>query len=216
MSASLLDTLPLPQRLALSYAPRRSRAATLALLAFDARLGHALRQANEPIMVQMRLAWWRDQLKLEPSARERSDELVCALDLLDTQREALAALIDGWELLLTDDFDLSAAGAYIFARAQALLGLACVIQAPDSADRVLSAGQSWALADLAASLGNPAEKAAVLGLAPERKVERLSRSLRPLAVLEAMALRSLANGGRALLDGPGSALAAMRLGLLGR
>ncbi len=216
MSASLIDTLPLPQRLALTYAPGKARSATLALFALDTRLGQALRQTNEPIMAQMRLAWWRDQLKLEPQARERSDELVCLLDMLDTQREALSALVDGWELLLTEDFAESAAGAFASARAQALLGLARIVEAPDAPEEVLLAGQTWALADLAASLSNSAERAATLSIAPREQVRRLSRRLRPLAVLNALARRSLTAEGNGLLESPGSALLAMRVGLLGR
>jgi len=216
MSASLIDILPLPQRLALAYAPSKARSETLALLAFDARLGQALRQANEPIMAQLRLAWWRDQLKLEPSARERSDELLCALDLLDAQRDALSALVDGWELLLTETFSEAAAGAFVTARAQALLGLARIIEAPDSPEDVLLAGQNWALADLAASLSNPLERAAAIGIAPQEQTRRLSRHLRPLALLDRLGRRSLAAGGVPLLNSRGSALLAIRVGLIGR
>jgi phytoene synthase len=216
MSASLIDTLPLPQRLALTYAPGKARNETLALFAFDARLGQALRQANEPIMAQMRLAWWRDQLKLEPLARERSDELVRALDLLDTQRHALSALVDGWELLLTENFDVTAASAFVSARAQALLGLARVVKAPDPPENVLLAGQSWALADLVASLGSSAEREEAMSVTPPRQARRLSRRMRPLAVLDTLAQRSLAAGGNGLLGSPGSAFLAMRVGLFGR
>lgn len=216
MNASLVDTLPLPQRLALAYAPGNARNQTLALFAFDARLGHALRQANEPIMAQLRLAWWRDQLKLEPAARERSEQLICALDVLDAQRDALAALVDGWELLLTESFNTEAAGAFATARAQAMLGLARIIEAPDPAEDVLFAGQQWALADLATSLGNSDERAAVIGIAPQERSPRLSRHLRPLAVLAKLARRGLAAGGVPLLGSAGSALVAMRTGILGR
>ncbi len=180
MSASLIDTLPLPQRLALTYAPGKVRSETLALFALDARLGQALRQTNEPIMAQMRLAWWRDQLKLDPPARERSDELVCLLDIFDTQREALAALVDGWELLLTEDFAESAASAFASARAQALLGLARIVEAPDSPEDILLAGQTWALADLAASLSDPSERAAARGIAPQEQAQAPVPSPAPL------------------------------------
>lgn len=216
MNASLVDTLPLPQRLALAYAPGKARNHTLALFSFDARLGQALRQANEPITAQLRLAWWRDQLKLEPAARERSDELVRALDVLDAQREALAALVDGWELLVTEKFNKAAAAAFATARAQALLGLARTLEAPDSAEDVLLSGQQWALADLANNLSDPFERAATISIAPRDRSAKLSRYLRPLAVLRELAQRSLAAGGGPLLGSPSSALVAMRVGVFGR
>lgn len=215
---SLISSLPLPQRLALSYAPARARGPTLALLAFDARLGRAVRQANEPIMGQMRLAWWNEQLRLEADRRERSDELVAALDLLAGARGALHALVDGWELLLGESLDAEAIQAFADARAEAFTALARLLVLPDEAEAVTRAMRCWALADLAAGTANEQERNAVLAIARTDRPRgiRLSRALRPLVVLEGIARRSLRKGGAPLLDGPGSALLAMRLGLLGR
>ena len=218
MPDSLIDTLPLPQRLALAYAPASAREATLSLFALDARLAQALRAASEPIVAQMRLAWWRDQFSKDPAAREDSDPLLAALTPLDSQREHLLALVDGWELLVTEDFGASAARAFASARAQAFLGLARLLQVEGCADEILTAGQRWALADLAANIGNPQERETVHAIAgmigPTR---RLPRALRPLTVLDGLARRSLAAGaGAPLLHGPLSGLAAMRLGLFGR
>jgi phytoene synthase len=217
-SDSLLSSLPLPQRIALTDAPAKVRAPTLALLAFDARLGQAVRQASEPIVGQMRLAWWNDQLRLEADRRERSDELVVALDLLAGARGALHALVDGWELLLGDRFDAEAIEGFADARAGALAGLARLLHAPDGTHVVHQAARRWALADVASGLGNTTERDAVLAIAKREPAgrERLSRTLRPLAVLSGLARRSLARGGAPLLDGPASLLLAMRLGLAGR
>lgn len=216
MSASLLQTLPLPQRLALAYAPGEARAAMLAFFALDARLGQALRQAHEPIMAQMRLAWWRDELAKASPERERSDELIRALDALDAERAALSALVDGWELLLSEDFGAKPAQAFASARARALLAAGRSAGARDEAGAVMLAGQRWALADLAAGLADAGERATVLALAPPAGAPRLSRLLRPLAVLDGLARRSIARGGRPLLEGAASGMAAMRLGLFGR
>lgn len=217
MSEGLHDILPLPQRLALAYAPAHALPATLAVFALDVRLGQALRQTSEPIMAQMRLAWWRDQLQLPVDRRERADELVRALDAMAGESPALQALVDGWELLLSEDFGTQAVSAFVTARAQALLALARVVGARDDADDVLFAGQRWALADLASGLGDPGERAVALGIGEglRGKGARLSRRLRPIGVLDGLARRSLARGGTPLLDGPGSALTAIRLGLSG-
>jgi phytoene synthase len=60
--SQLAATLPIERRLALAYAPGRARAATLGLFALDAALGNLVRAAREPLLGQMRLAWWREEL----------------------------------------------------------------------------------------------------------------------------------------------------------
>jgi phytoene synthase len=207
----LIDSLALPQRLALAYAPGNAKPAVLALFALDARLAQALRQASEPITAQIRIAWWRDQFGLGPDKRERSDELIRALDLFAGEEGALIGLVDGWESLLSDQLD---AESFALGRARAFAALARRLQLPDAP--AADAGRRFALADLAANLTDAEEKHAVLGLAGERGRIALPKGLRSLAVLDGLARRSLAKGGAQLLDGPGAMLAAIRLGLAGR
>jgi phytoene synthase len=210
---SLIDSLPLPQRLALAYAPGASKPAILGLFAFDARLAQAIRQASEPIMAQMRLAWWRDQLRLAPQQRERSDELICALDLFAGEEQALLGLIDGWEGLLSDRLDIA---AFAMARADAFAALARILRLPEWAENAARAGHRYALADLAANLGKDEEKRSVLERAGEGGRIALPKALRSLAVLDGLARCSLAKGGAPLLEGLGTMLRAIRLGLFGR
>jgi phytoene synthase len=218
MSTGLLDLLPPPQRLALAYSPASTREHLLALLAFDARLGMAIRQANEPIMAQMRLAWWRDQLRLEAEQRERSDELVVALDRLAGMRGALFSLIDGWEGILGEFLDNHAIGGLATARGRALAAVARLAGVSETMEAVEKAGTRWALGDLAAGLSDGAERNLTLGLARELGNERIAlpRELRTLAVLDGLARRSLSRGGGPLFSGPASGLLAIRLGLTGR
>ncbi|WEK46976.1 MAG: hypothetical protein P0Y56_01435 [Candidatus Andeanibacterium colombiense] len=207
----LIDSLALPQRLALAYAPKSARPATLALFALDARLAQAVRQASEPIMAQMRLAWWRDQFGLAANRRERSDELIRALDLFAGEEGALIGLVDGWESLLADELD---AEGFALGRARAFAALARRLHLPD--EPAAAAGRRFALADLAANLADAEEQRAVLGLAGGGGRIALPRELRSLAVLDGLARRSLARGGAPLLDGPAAMLGAIRLGLAGR
>lgn len=213
VSESLIDSLPLPQRLALAYSPAGAKPAVLALFVLDARLAQAIRQASEPIMAQMRLAWWRDQFKLEPEKRERSDELVCALDGFAGEEAALTEMVDGWEALLADELD---ARAFARGRAAGFGALAAMLGA--STEAAARAGRRYALADLAANLDNAEEKQAVLAIAQAEGLVHvaLPRPLRSLTVLDGLARRSLARGGKPLLDGPGAVLAAIRMGLTGR
>lgn len=168
-------------------------------------------------MGQMRLAWWNDQLRPEADRRERSDELVVALDSLVGTEEALHALVDGWELLLGEKLDAAAIKAFADARADAFAALARLLGAPDRPEEVRHAARSWALADLAAGIGSGPERGQVLAIAGcEPTGPRLSRMLRPLTVLEGLGWRSVEKGGAPLLDRLATALLAIRLGLLGR
>ena len=51
----LAETIPVFQRLALSYGARPARLPTLSLFALDARLADVLRSASEPMLAQLRL-----------------------------------------------------------------------------------------------------------------------------------------------------------------
>ncbi len=214
MTELLLDELPPAQRLALAYAPRSARPATLALLALDARLAAVLRRRGEPLLAQMRLAWWRDKLGQDKAAWPGGDAL---LALLGEWRDpaALVPLIDGWEGLLDEALDRPTIDAYASGRGTAFGQLAAQLDADSAAAE--ACGRWWALGDLATNLADPVERAAVIeaaaALAP---CPALPRALRPLAVLAALGQRSLARGGMPLLDGVGGALLAVRVGIAGR
>jgi phytoene synthase len=210
----LVEELPPVQRLALAYAPRAAREPTLALLALDARLARTLQRKSEPVLAQMRFAWWRDTLAKEPAQWPRGDEL---LALLRHWRDpgALTPLVDGWEMLLGERLDPAAIGEFAGGRGRAFGQLAAELGADPLAAK--ACGETWALGDLAANIANPAEREAVLGAARELDdCPRLPRALRPLTVLSGLARRALRRGGTALLDGPGAAVLAMRLGIAGR
>jgi phytoene synthase len=213
MARILLDELPAAQRLALAYAPAAVRWPTLALLALDARLGAILRRKGEPVLRQMRLAWWRDTLAAEPGGWPAGEAV---LEALRGWREpsALVALIDGWEALLGDTLEAAAIGEFADGRAAGFAELARELgidPAPAAA-----CARLWALGDLAANLSDPAERAAVMASAAGLPCPPLPRALRPLTVLAGLARRSLRRGGAPLLDGPNAPLRAVRLGITGR
>lgn len=211
----MYEQLPPAQRLALAYATPRSRPATMALFALDARLGAILRGRREPLAAQLRLAWWRDML-----ARPR-EEWPAGEPLLEALRAwrdpaALAALPSAWEALLVDELDPPAIAEFVGGRAQASAGLARELGV-DGVEDAAAAARIWALADLAANLADGAERELVVGYGAGLDAPpRLSASLRPLAVLAALGAASLARGGGPLLTGPASAFHALRIGLLGR
>ncbi len=209
MLADLAETLPLAQRLALSYAPRGVREANLALLALDQRLAAILRAGGEPALAQIKLAWWRERLA-EPVARwPEGEPLLALLRTWPGGPAVLGGVVDGWEQLLADQLDEAAIAGFADGRAagwQALGGA-----------RAGLAGRRWALADLLLHLDDGDEATAVrAALLRAPAAPRLARAVRPLAVLHTLAARALRRDTRDLLDGPGALACAMRVGIIGR
>jgi phytoene synthase len=187
------------------------REPTLALLALDARLAGIVRHSHEPMLAQLRLAWWREQLKGDTGGWPAGEPLLALLKSWQGRHGALVALVDGWELL-TGPAPLAAAALDGFAegRGDAFAALAEVTGARDDRAQVRELGRAWALADLAGHVAHPEERRAATTLAEAARAPRLSRALRTLTVLHGLAQRR--QGGLS----PGALLAAMRLGLLGR
>jgi phytoene synthase len=211
----LIDALPAPQRLALTYSPRRARGATLAVLALDARLAGIVRGRGMPIASQLRLAWWREMLERPPSEWPRGEPQLEALREWRAPA-ALAALSDAWEALLVEQLTTQAIAAFAEGRGRAFAALAWELGVEDTGNAA-AAARIWALADLTANLSDAAERALVVAYAKDlAPPPRLPASLRPLAVLAGLGASALARGGGALLSGPVSAFHALRIGLTGR
>ena len=100
-------------------------------------------------------------------------------------------------------------------RAQACAGLAIRLNLVEARPEAERGARGWALAELAASLSDPDQKASALGLIAQLEWRRVSlpRELRPLQVLYGLAARQRGNG--PLIPGPIAGLRAVRLGLLG-
>lgn len=213
---AFLTALPLERRLALAYAPARARTFWLGLFALDARLGAVVHSAHEPLLAQIKLAWWRDELAKPPAARPVGEPLLALLEPWGDQTAGLRALIDGWEVLLGDaPVDSDAMLQVADARAQACASLAARLDLAAAAPEVSRAARSWALAELAAALSDPDNRAEAAGLIAQQDWRRVSlpREFRPLLVLHGLAARQ--RGGGPLMPGPLAGLRAIRLGLLG-
>jgi phytoene synthase len=199
-----LATLPIERRLALSYAPARSRSVWLGLFALDARLSGIVRDAREPMLAQIKLAWWRDELAKPAELRRRGEPLLALLEPWGDRAHGLASLTETWEPLLGDErLTRQDAAAAAEGRAAACLALADILEV--SPDGIAEAARGWALADLAPMLAEPPVH--------DWRSARLPREFRPLQVLFGLAARR--KGQSPLLAGPIAALVAVRLGLLG-
>lgn len=218
---SLIDAedLPLEQRLALAYTPARLRPKLAAFFALDQRLARIVSKTGEPVLAQMRLAWWRETLGKQVIGRPQGDAVLDALgEYWNGDEAALVALVDGWEVLVAkEQVGPGELKHYASGRSLAYLRL-FPTEDIDLAARIRMAATRYALADAASHLSDPGERELFLtyGLGGSCPAVRLPRELRGLGVLEALALRALRRGGRALMEGRGASLAALWAGLIGR
>ena len=210
MTPEAPDPLPPEAELALAWCAPKVRAPLSMALQLDRRLARIVGRTQEPMLGQMRLAWWREALGKPVAERPRGDAVLSGIGQHWQGREAfLVPMVDGWEVLVTAQ-SLGAAEAEAFGRGRGAF-FAGLADDPLAA-RLAAAGRRWALADASAGVSDPGECAALVaaGLAAGPTAGRIPRALRGLAVLEALAARSLARGGRPLMEGRGASLAALR------
>ena len=173
------------------------------MLALDRRLARAALHAREPMLGQLRLAWWRDRFRSPASAWPASEPLLAALGPFDPERRALEALVDAWEALVGDTPEPSALAGLGGARAGALLALARVLgcEAPPAAIEALA--RRWTLGELAPDA--PGDRSPV--------PSGLPRAMRPLAIMAELAGERHAMTPHERMRG---LLRIMRLGMTGR
>lgn len=168
-------TLSPPIELALAYAPRPARELWRGLLVLDARLGRTAQSAREPLLAQIKLAWWRDRFAEAAAVWPGGEPLLALLRPWDNERAALAALVDGWEGMIGEPGP-RAVEALVGARAEAVAALARVVGRGDSAENARLIAGAWARSDLAGR-GDDG------GARSDPAAAKLPRELRPLAVL---------------------------------
>lgn len=94
--------LPPPANLAVAYTPVAFRPAFSLLLQLDVRFADIVRKAREPMIAQIKLAWWRDAFATDPALRPKGEPLLQLLGACgDTIKfSALEDLVSAWELML--------------------------------------------------------------------------------------------------------------------
>lgn len=212
-SGEPLETLPPEAHLALAWSPRVVRGPLTTALQFDRRLARIVAATNEPMLGQMRLAWWREMLGKPVAERPRGDAVLDALGTDWSGREAaLIAMVDAWEILVTSD-RLARSEIEAFGEGRgAFFGNLHAESGSAGADRAVAAGFRWAIADAATRVTDPNERGLMIerGLARRSADRKMHKALRGLAVLEALALRALRRGGLPLMEGRGASLIALR------
>lgn len=211
---NVLDLPPL-LRLALGYAPHKTHGLFASLFAWDHQMANIVARHSDPLLAQIKLAWWRDLLAGTGTA---SGDVTFKFNVTAWAERVqdLSPVVDGWEEMLAqspDFFAVAAGRAAPFRALAGSLGYEAVV-VEDARVRAMR----WALIDLHDRLSQPTERRDVCLLAAQLPPPRchLPRAMRPLAVLDGLAKRALRRGGGALLGDRLSPLAAIRLGIFGR
>jgi phytoene synthase len=185
------------KNLAFAYLPARQRAAVAALFEIDGAMGDVVRTTSEPMVGQIRLAWWRERLEELDSAKQAPAEP----RLQAVQRELiprgvnghdLAGLERGW-VRLFDEFpwDVGTAEAIWF-RGRLLFALGAQLLARTD-DSIEGAGGLWALVDAARHCSDDASRQRLIAQARTFSKglggARFPAALRPLSMLAAVAVR---------------------------
>lgn len=163
MSETLVEARPLDSLLC-AYAGRDVGRHRL-LWSFDARLAQIVRTTTEPMIGQMRLAWWEDVLSDQGGTKGKGEPLLAALrDAGLTAQPGLGAMLDGWEALLGDAApDEIALRAFGVDRGGGLFqALSGEMHPPEA---LIHAGAVWALWDLSGHVGSAVEAARAIGVA---------------------------------------------------
>lgn len=181
-------------RLALAYVPASVRPGVEALWQLDATFAAILATGTQPLISQMRLAWWREALDRLGDAPPPAEPLLRALAahvLPAVSGTELAAMEGGWLVLLSDaplgaeelaDY-AELRGGLLFSYSARLLG--------DPAFPVERAGALWALADLA----RHSRRGEEVKIPPLEPPVKWPRKLRPLGMLAVLARRDLEKPG---------------------
>lgn len=122
MTNASLEILP-PTRLAMAYVPAHLRSALTLLLQMDMRFGDIVRTAREPMIAQIKMAWWREALTEAVDLRPKGEPLLQALAAVGgtIPLSALEALVSAWEELLgSDEWNQAVTDTHTQLRAEAI------------------------------------------------------------------------------------------------
>ncbi len=185
MLSPFSDELTPPQRLAVAHAAKEVQPAMALLLLFDRRLALVVRQMTEPVIAQMRMAWWREKLALAAELRPAGEPILAELRTLSVDQfpwvePAMALIIDAWDgLIAAEHWDHDVINQHAGQRANAIfVSLANRLLPNKPSDDVMAVGIGWALADLQILFPE------LSLITPQKPHQRLPRQLRSLAILE--------------------------------
>jgi phytoene synthase len=168
------------------------------LWALDGALGKVLATGREPMISRIRLAWWREALeRLDREAPPKEPVLeAVATHLLPAGLSGaeLAAMEEAWLAILATSRSKRRLWRPMPPGAAADLDFGARLLGGRTA-HLASAGEAWALVDLARHSTEPHDVEAALAAARARRFpRRWPRALRPLGMLAVLAARDLRRG----------------------
>ena len=168
-----------PVRLAIAYARADLRDALSLLLRFDDRIAGIVGRSSEPMIAQMKIAWWHDAIAKTKDERPRGEPLLIELNAIESEdvAGAMRQILDAWGLLLAEEqWSQDTLATFANLRGEGIFGT-YLRWIDENAGSGL--GRQWALDDLRQRFGSRVDMSFAKPLA------RLpsNRSLRPLTIL---------------------------------
>jgi 15-cis-phytoene synthase len=187
------DALSPPSRLALAYAKGPACPFLELVLTLDNKLAAIVGNGKEPLIGQMRMAWWSDVITKPAEQRPQGEPLLARLTALDATpigdavQAAMLQLVEAWDMLLANAaWTPDVLHAHAQAKAKAIFGGYAGIMGvgePD-AKACRDAGEYWAYSGLLQHCQTAAQYDAVsAALVAQAAPHRLRRDMRPLAIL---------------------------------
>ena len=180
--------------LAVLHAPAAARDGLFALFALDLELAQVVATTSEPLLGEIRLAWWREQLARLDTAPAPAQPTLAALAQHVVPAGVSGASLEPLEdahlvLLLDEHFDADQLDRYLANRGGALFAAAAKLLGGDVA-AAQALGRCWALGEFVRRGERPPFVARELLEAVRQKsvVRPADRALRPLAGLARLAL----------------------------
>ena len=190
MAHAALNLTPV-QNLALTYANSDVKAPFALLLAFDSRLADVVLTSSEPMIAQLKLAWWRDALSAARDNRPKGEPMLALLSKIEDAGKVegvasdMLSLVDAWEILsVQEDAQLEHFAGH---RGDAMFAPFARWNGVAGTQDIEKAGRRWSLADMMARTGRS-------DISVSLQPVRLSRTLRPLTILERGAVGELRSG----------------------
>ncbi|MDG6078206.1 hypothetical protein E3U23_03260 [Erythrobacter litoralis] len=203
-------------KLAVTLAPVGLRETFAAAFALDHRLSRIATNAKEPMLAQIRLAWWRDRLGEDVEARPRGDIVLDAIGRSWRGEEScLRDLVDGWEQAIGEAPGSPAAEALGSGRASTFASLSRLAGFTDAQRDAAFHGHVWGQATVAL-VSEARPQIAAEYVRKRNSLPVLPRALRPIALIGQLSARALKRGGKPLLGDRLSPLVAARIAAVGR
>lgn len=215
------DVLPPLAQVLVAHAGGGDGARHRAVWAFDARLAQIARTTSEPMIGQMRLAWWNDVIDDAAGVKGQGEPVADAMRASGADRgPGLSAMIDGWEVLVVEpDIDEQGLRDYAVGRGG---GVFRALAGQNDVPAWLEiAGQVWALWDLAGHVRDKGLADAALKLGREQlglmDGVRWTPALKPLRIAFTLARGDVLAGRGAPVGMPRAlSLRLLRIALVGR